>query len=186
MKNLFRIPALAALSLVLALPATALATPPAGTVLAGSITQSLNTANAYVGEPITLTGVTAPGAGISGATMYGTVTSVTRAGQGRAARLQLTMNRLVLSNGATYAVDGIVTGMQASTHTNALKEAAGAVGGMIVGNMIGKTIFHASGGGLLGAAGGFLIAKNNRQNMSVPAGSAVRVTLRSARRQARR
>jgi hypothetical protein len=57
---------------------------------------------------------------------------------------------------------------------------------MIVGNIIGKTIFHAATGigGFLGAAGGYLIAKNNRANVVVPQGSAVRVTLRSVRRQA--
>jgi hypothetical protein len=76
--------------------------------------------------------------------------------------------------------------MQANTKSNALKEVGGAVAGMLVGNMIGKTIFHTGIGGLLGAAGGFLIAKNNHQNVVVPAGTAVRVTLRSARRQASR
>lgn len=164
--------------------ASAIAAPVAGSQYAGVITTSVSTANAYVGEPITLTHVYSPGAGINGATMYGTVTKVVRAGQGRPAQLQMTFTRLTLPSGASYAIAGVVTGMQANTKNNALKEAGGAVAGMIVGNIIGKTIFHASGGGLIGAAGGFLIAKNNRENMSVPAGSAVRVTLRSVRRQA--
>jgi hypothetical protein len=120
--------------------------------------------------------------------MYGTVTRVIRAGQGRTAQLRMTFTRLVLPSGASYAIDGVVTGMQAQTKNNALKEVGGAVAGMIVGNIIGKTIFHASTGigGFLGAAGGYLIAKNNRQNVTVPSGSAVRVTLRTVRRQAGR
>jgi hypothetical protein len=78
----------------------------------------------------------------------------------------------------------VVTGWQATTKNNTLKEVAGAVGGLIVGNVLGKWIFHgASGGGLVGAAGGYLAAKNSRQNMVVSAGSRVQVQLVSARRQ---
>lgn len=162
------------------------AAPYAGAQYAGIITKSVNTSNAYVGEPVTLNRVTSEDGSVSGAHMYGTVTRVVRAGQGRKAQLQMTFTKLVLANGTTYAVDGVVTGMQAQTKSNALKEVGGAVAGMIVGNIIGKTIFHSGGGGFLGAAGGYLIARNNKENMSVPAGSAVRVTLRSVRRQARR
>ncbi len=96
----------------------------------------------------------------------------------------MTFTRLVLPSGATYAVDGVVTGMQAQTKNNVLKEAGGAIAGMAVGNMLGKTIFHVAGGGLVGLAGGFLLAKNNKADVTVSRGSAVRVTLRSVRRQA--
>lgn len=164
------------------------AAPYAGAQYAGIITTSVNTAHAYVGEHVTLSRVTSADGTVRNAHMYGTVTRLVRPGQGRPARLQMTFTRLVLANGTTYAIDGIVTGMQTQTKTNALKEVGGAVAGMIVGNIIGKTIFHAATGigGFLGAAGGYLIAKNNRANMTVPAGSAVRVTLRAVRRQARR
>lgn len=171
-----------------ALAATVLsATPPASAALAagshyaGVITTTVDTGSAHVGQPVRLVHVN--GSGVSNATMYGSVTKVVRAGQGRPAELQMTFTRLVLPSGTSYATDGVVTGMHANTKNNALKEAGGALAGMIVGNMIGKTVFHASGGGLIGAAGGFLIAKNNRQNMTVPAGTGVSVTLRSVRRQ---
>jgi hypothetical protein len=93
---------------------------------------------------------------------------------------------MVMSDGSTYAVDGVVTGMQAQTRTNAAKEAGGAVAGMLIGNAIGKTIFHAGGGGVVGAIGGFLVAKNNRQNMAIAAGTTVTVHMLSVRRQSRR
>lgn len=164
------------------------AAPYAGAQYAGVITSSVNSGNAVVGQSVTLTNVTSEDGSVKGARMYGTVTRVVRAGQGRPAQLQMTFTRLVLSNGTTYAINGVVTGMQAQTKSNALKEIGGAVAGMIVGNIIGKTIFHAGNGmgGFLGAAGGFLVAKNNKENMTVPQGSAVRVTLRSVRRQASR
>jgi hypothetical protein len=169
---------------VLAITPIASAAPVAGTQYAGTITKSVDSGSAYVGEPVTITHVSSEAGDVAGATMTGTVTKVVKAGQGRPAQLQMTFTRLRLRDGSTYAIDGVVTGMQANTKNNALKEAGGALAGMLVGNMIGKTIFHASGGGFLGAVGGFLVAKNSRQNMSVPAGSTVRVTLRSARRQA--
>jgi hypothetical protein len=74
--------------------------------------------------------------------------------------------------------------MKSTTKNNALKEVGGALGGMIVGNVLGKAV-GINGGGLAGAAGGFLLAKNSKQNMSIPAGSVVTVQLQSARRQAR-
>ncbi len=174
----------AAVLSVLFLAQAAGAAPYAGAQYAGVINSSVNTGSAYVGQSVTLTHVTSQDGTVAGARMYGTVTRVVRAGQGRTAGVQMTFNKLVLSNGTTYAVDGVVTGMQTQTKSNALKEAGGAVAGMIVGNIIGKTIFHTGMGGFLGAAGGYLLARNNRENVNVPAGSAVRVTLRTVRRQA--
>ncbi|HEY8296963.1 MAG TPA: glycine zipper domain-containing protein [Candidatus Baltobacteraceae bacterium] len=165
---------------------TALAAPTAGTTLNGTMTQSIDTKSAYVGQSVELTNVSSSdGSGaIRGGKIYGHVTRVVHAGQGRKAQLQITFDRLVLPSGSTYAVDGIVTGMQANTKNNTVKEAAGAVGGMILGNIVGKTVFHTGVGGLLGAAGGYIIARNNRENMSVPQGSVVKVKLLAARRQA--
>ncbi|HZT13131.1 MAG TPA: hypothetical protein VFA29_10015 [Candidatus Baltobacteraceae bacterium] len=162
--------------------AAALAAPSA-TQYAGVLSQSVDTKSAYVGQPVTLTHVTSQDGSVAGATMYGTVTSVTKPGQGKNAQIQMSFTKLVTTSG-TYAVSGVVTGMQAQTKSNAGKEVVGAVAGMLVGNMIGKAIFHASGGGFLGAIGGYLVAKNNRQNVSVPSGSVVRVSVRSVRRQA--
>lgn len=178
----------AAVVSILMVAQIASAAPYSGEQLAGVVTTSVDTKDAYVGEPVTLTRVSSEDGSVKNARMYGTVTRVVRAGQGRPAQLQITFTRLVLPNGRTYAVDGIVSGMQAQTKSNALKEVGGAVAGLIVGNIIGKTIFHASTGigGFLGAAGGYLVAKNNKQNMTVPSGSVIRVTLRSVRPQAHR
>lgn len=164
------------------LPASA--APSTGTQYAGIIAQTLDAKSAYAGEPVTLTHVTSSDGRISNGTMYGRVTHAVAPGQGRPAQVQMVFTKLVLPGQGTYAVDGVVTGMTAQTKSNAGKEAVGAVAGMLVGNAIGKTVFHMSGGGFLGAAGGYLIAKNNRADMTVPAGSAVHVELRSVRSQA--
>jgi hypothetical protein len=171
---------------VLLLPVAAAAQPAPGTSLNGTIQQSLDTKSVEVGQPVTLTNVTsADGSGaIVGARLAGEVSKVVRAGQGRPAQLQLLFTRLRLADGTTYSVSGLVTGMKATTKNNALKEVGGALGGMIVGNVLGKAV-GLNGGGIVGAAGGFLLAKNSKENMSIPAGSVVTVQLQSARRQAR-
>src|SRR5665213_514883 len=68
---------------------------------------------------------------------------------------------------------------------NTLNEAGGAVAGMIVGNIIGKKL-GTNAGGLVGAAGGYLYAKNAKQNVTIPANTPVTVQVLRARRQATR
>lgn len=162
------------------------AEPTAGTQYAGNVTQTIDTGTATVGQAVTLTNVVSEDGLVSGATMTGHVSQVVPAGSGKPAQLQIVFTNLTLKDGTQYAIDGAVTGMQTQTKSNATREIMGAAAGLIAGNVIAKTIFGATNGmgGFLGATGGFLIAKNMKQNMTVQQGSAVRVTLRSIRRQA--
>jgi hypothetical protein len=158
-----------------------------GTLLDGRITQDYSSNHAYVGEPVTLTNVSNDnGSGtVRNAKLYGIVSEVQKAGQGHPGKIAFSFTRLVLPSGATYSVDTTVTKMAANTKSNALKEAGGALAGMLIGNAIGKTLFHVGGGGIVGAAGGFLLAKNNRENINVTKGSVVQVHINSiTRRQA--
>src|SRR5438270_12744757 len=79
-----------------------------GSRVAGTLTTTVDSGSAYVGQPVQLSRVTSEDGTISGAHMYGTVTSVTKAGQGRPGRVSMTFTRLVLANGTTYAVNGLV------------------------------------------------------------------------------
>lgn len=173
----------AALALLLGLAG---ATPSADTQYAGNITQSIDTGNATVGQPVTLNNVVSQDGTVTGATMTGHVSHITPAGTGRPAQLEIVFTTLTLADGTQYAVDGVVTGMQAKTKSNVGREIFGAVAGMVAGNILAKTVFGATTGmgGFLGATGGYLVARNMKQNMTVTQGSAVRVTLRSIRRQA--
>ena len=155
-----------------------------GTELQGTITTSLNTANAFVGEDVTVDNVASENGAIEGATMRGIVTDVTKAGQGRNAQIALHFNYVTLANGTTYPIDGVTVHANVQTQNNAAKEVGGAVGGMLVGNALAKTLFSAAGGGIIGAVGGYLLAKNNRQNVTIPAGSLVAVRVVTPRRQA--
>jgi hypothetical protein len=159
-----------------------------GTLLNGTIDNNYSSNHAYVGQSVSLSNVTNDdGSGtVTGGRLYGTVVEVQKAGQGRPGKIAFHFNRLVTRSGAVYAVDGHVTEMKANTKNNTLKEAGGALAGMLVGNAIGKSLFHLGGGGIVGAAGGFLLAKNNHQDINVSAGSIVQVELTSVtRRQAR-
>ncbi len=155
-----------------------------GTLLNGTITKSYTSKSAYVGEPVELTNVTNDdGSGsVVGGRLYGTVTAVQKASQGRPGKIAFAFTKLVTSSGAVYAVNTNVTKMKANTKNNTLKEAGGALAGMLVGNMLGKTLFHLSGGGVVGAIGGFLLAKNNREDVTVPGGTIVQVHVDSITR----
>lgn len=148
----------------------------AGSMLNGTLNQNLSSNHAYVGEPVSLSNVS--GGGVNGGTLYGYVSAVQKAGQGRPGSIQLHFNRLV-ANGATYTVQTSVTNANVSTKNNTLKEAGGALAGMLVGNAIGKTVFHSGLGGVAGAAGGYMLAKNNRQDVNISAGSTVQVQVNS-------
>lgn len=157
---------------------------PSGTVLSGTLSTELNTKNANPGDTFTLNNVTtANGDGtITAATIYGHVVSVQRAGQGKRPQIQLAFDRIVTPDGRSQDIFGTVQSMQQKTPNNTGKEVLGAVVGDIVGNYLGKHL-GTDLGGIIGAGGGYLYAKNNSQNVSVPQGSQVSVQVTPGRQQ---
>ncbi|HTD34543.1 MAG TPA: hypothetical protein VK665_12825 [Candidatus Elarobacter sp.] len=180
-----RFTTLAAAAALAAVPLAALADVGPGTELSGTVDQAIDSKNAVVGQRFTMSNVHSQDNNINGATLYGHVCDVQSASQGRAAKLQLCVDKLHTRSGNSYALDGRVTAAQVNTKSNALNEAGGAVAGMIVGNIIGKKIGTGA-GGLLGAAGGYLYAKNAKQNVTIPSNTPVTVQVLRARRQASR
>jgi hypothetical protein len=174
----------AVLTMVFVATLTASAAPQVGALLDGTIDQNLSSNHAFAGQTVSLSNVTSDDGSrsVHGARLYGHVSEVQRAGQGRPGRLRLDFTTLVLANGTRYAISTTVTNMRVETKSNALKEAGGALAGMLVGNAVGKTLFGGSAGGPIGAAGGFLLARNNRQDVNIPAGSVVQVQLNSVTR----
>ena len=157
-------------------PAVRADAPEPGMHFDGTLFESVSSKSAKVGDQVALINVNSTDGTIHNARMFGHVASVTRAGQGRSAQVLLEFDTLQLANGTTYPVVGQVTQVQVKTTNNAAKEVLGTVGGMIVGNILGKWL-GTNAGGVLGAAGGFLVAKNNREDVSVPANSNVAVRL---------
>ncbi len=180
MRKLSSLAAAAALAFI---PLAASAAITAGTMLTGNLDQSLNSKDAQVGQRFTMSGVHSQDNNINGATIYGHVCDVQRAGQGTPGKIQLCFDKLRTASGNSYTLDGRATNVQQNTKSNVVNEAGGAVAGMILGNIIGKKI-GTNLGGLLGAAGGYVYAKNAKQQVTIPQHAVVTVQVLRAYRQA--
>ena len=159
-------------------PALAASAIPPGTNIFGVLSTDLNTKSANVGDGFSLQVVRPYPNGDSsyaGAYVRGHVANVMRASQGRKAELDLSFDSIVLPNGASAPLTAHVVKLEQKQQTAIPQQAAGAGVGMIVGNIIGKTIFHTGLGGVVGAAGGFAYANNLKTNFSVPKNSQVTI-----------
>ncbi len=143
-----------------------------GTTLYGTLNQTFDSGKTQVGQPFSLSNVTSTDGSVHGATIYGHVIDVVKAGQGTPGKIELGYDKVRLSNGRTYAISGRTTNLTVNTKNNALKEGIGAVVGLVAGNILGKWV-GTNIGGVVGAGAGFLYAKNNRQNVTVPSNSSV-------------
>ena len=173
-----------AIALTLAIiPAVALAQVTGGTTLSGTLDQTLSSANAQVGQTFTISNAHSSNYNINGATIYGHVVSVQHAGQGTPGKLELVIDKVNTRSGNVYAATGYVSDAQMTTKKNTTNEVVGAVAGGIVGSLLGHGGGGKTFGTLAGAAGGYLYAKNARQNVSMASGTNVSVALSTARRQ---
>lgn len=176
--------AAAALSLAFVLPVAALAqtvTLDKGETLTAQVQNTLDTGKAYAGERFTARVVPPYPRGdtdLANAVVNGEVTKVVAAGQGRKPELYLSFNSITLQNGTSYPLNAQMTDAAQKKQTrNGGHVALTTLGGLIAGNIIGKTIFHTNAGGLLGAAGGFLVGYNKKSNIVLKSGSNVTLTL---------
>jgi uncharacterized membrane protein len=123
--------------------------------------------------------VTAPYATkyLRGAVVYGHVSEIQSAGQGRTAHLQLALDSVAEADRQTAPISGYSTSIAEikdnTTARKALGAGAGAaVGSQTVGRLLGGTLGSVV--GLVGgAAGGYAYAKNNRPNFDVATGASM-------------
>ena len=170
-----------AVALTLAfIPIIAAAQLTGGTTLTGTLDQDLNSGNAQVGQTFTISNAHSSNYNVNGATIYGHVVAVQRAGQGTPGKIELAVDKVNTRSGNVYAATGYVTDAPVTTKNNTTKEAVGGIAGAVVGSLLGHGSTTAV---LAGAAGGYLLAKNNRQNVTLSAGSTINVQLSQARRQ---
>ncbi len=147
--------------------ASAIAT---GTEINGVLMTDLDSGKSQVGDGFAMR-VTSPypngDPSFANAVVRGHVASVVGAGQGRKASMGLAFDSLVLSNGARAPISGRVLNVEQKQKSAILQQAAGAGVGMIVCNILGKSVLHTGLGGLAGAAGGFLYANNLKTNFTI-------------------
>jgi hypothetical protein len=179
MKPIHQLIASTAAALTIALPLAANASPlylSAGSMVTSKINQTIDSGSAHAGDKFTMT-MTSPypngNGAYSSALLYGHVVQAVSAGQGRNAVLTFAVDRLVMSNGRQGAVSMKLQSQETQRHNNMSNVAMTAVAGMLVGNMIGKTVFKSNLGGAAGLIAGALYANNTRTNVSLRQGSVV-------------
>lgn len=178
-----RIPALAMI-LAFVLPAAALAqtvTLSQGQQINIQMQDTIDSGSAYAGEHFTAR-VAAPYPNddptFADAIVHGTVIKVVPAGQGRNPELHFSWDSITLQNGSSYPLNAeMTTGGAQQQNRNGGHVALTTIGGMIAGNILGKTIFHTNAGGAIGAATGFLVGYNKKANIVLKQGSNVQLTL---------
>jgi hypothetical protein len=153
-----------------------------GTVINARLNEALDSGSANVGDTFTMTVIPPYPSGdplFQGATISGVVTKAVRAGQGRNPEIVIHPRYVRLADGSTAPVYGDVTSVAAnkSSGETAAKAAGGALLGMLVGNAIGKTVFHSSAGGAVGLIGGAMLGANSKSNFTIPAGANATVQL---------
>ncbi|HEV7180719.1 MAG TPA: hypothetical protein VGN11_12675, partial [Candidatus Baltobacteraceae bacterium] len=131
-----------------------------GAQINGRLRTDLNTGNAHVGDRFVMDVVPPYPSGnpdFQGAIIAGEVTTVTAAGQGKKPALGLQFDYLRLADGSTVDISATMTQDQRKQEqASGGHVALTTLGGMLLGNVLGKTIFHTGGGGIVGAAGGLL------------------------------
>ncbi len=169
-----------AASFALALPALA-ATVPTGTQIhAKMISQDIRTNKAHVGDQVIFE-VVPPYASkyLSGAKVYGHVSSVRSAGQGRSADMRIALSTIVFPTGESKAISGSITQLTEVKDNTIARKALGAGAGMAVGSQtIGRIIGGGAGGviGMLGgAAAGLAYASNDKPNFNVAKGASATI-----------
>ena len=110
------------------------------------------------------------------ATVYGHVSDVVKASQGRKAYLGLSFDKIVLRDGRSAHLTGHVIAATTTQQNMIARDAIGAGVGMIVGNYLGKHV-GTNLGGAAGAAGGYLYASNMKANLNLAKGAQVQLQL---------
>lgn len=167
-----RIAAFALISTLISLPLAALADTyykPAGVTMTGTIQQEINTKNAQSGQRFTM--VTS-----GGSTIYGHISQVDRANIGRKAHVKLNFDYIRFPDGSTSPIHATLESVQQKHPINYVQGAGQVLGGMVVGNILGKAV-GTNLGGLAGLAGGALLAANTATNIDIPAGSQATIRL---------
>jgi len=179
MSTLRQVIASAAGAIVIALPLVAFAGPgylSAGTMVTSKMNQTIDSGSAHSGDKFSMT-VVAPYPNsksvYNNAQLYGHVTQVVSAGQGQNPVLEFALDRIVLADGRVANVKMTLQTQETQKHNNIGNVALTAAAGMIVGNMIGKTLFKSNLGGAAGLVAGALYANNKRTNVSMRQGSVV-------------
>lgn len=179
MKKNYRFLAALTAAVLISVPAVLYAQISPGTQMVGELDRELSSKDTQAGQQFKLTNVNSSAYEINGATVYGHVSSVQRAGAGTKGQIKLAVDKINTRSGNIYKVTGYTSNVKVNTKKNTGREAAAAAAGALVGGLLGGW------GAIIGGTGGFLVAKNVHENVTIPAGSLVTIDITQARKQPR-
>jgi hypothetical protein len=132
----------------------------AGTVISGHVTQEISSKTAQDGQRFSIETD-------GGSVIHGHLAQVARANIGRKAHLQLVFDRIRFSDGTSAPLHATLVSVTKKAQPNYVRAAGTVLGGMIAGNILGKAL-GTNAGGLIGAAGGGLLAANTTSDIDIP------------------
>ena len=171
---------IAAFALVLCGFSAVRADVPAGTNVFATLQQTLDTRSARVGDAVTMvvTGVVpadAPdAAALQGATIRGHVQQAYAATPTKKAYIGIAFDTITFVDGRTFPYPAKILALQKKKSVNAVQAAGEILTGMVVGNMLFKSVGSPA-GGAVGAMGGVVYASQMSQNFKIPASSTVKM-----------
>ena len=142
---------------------------PAGSTIDAKLQQEISTKSAQEGQRFTM--LTA-----SGSKIYGHLSEVVAASPARKAHVKFNFDLIQFDDGTRTTLHASLAGITQKKATSYVTAAGEALGGMIVGNILGKKL-GTNAGGLVGLAGGALLAANTAYNIDIPEGAAARIIL---------
>lgn len=142
---------------------------PAGATIDGTLQQEIDSKSAQDGQRFAIRTA-------SGTIINGHLSQVVGAKVGRKAHLTLNLDTIRFSDNTSLPIRAQVIGVEQKRQTNIGQAAGTILGGMIAGNILGKAI-GTNAGGLIGIGAGGLLAANTSSNLTIPAGSVIRIKL---------
>jgi hypothetical protein len=142
---------------------------PAGSTLDATLQNEVNTKTAQDGQRFRMKTA-------SGSIIYGHLSEVNAATPTRKAHVKFNFDLIQFDDGTRAPLSASLQGITQKKSINYATGAGEVLGGMILGNILGKKL-GTNAGGLVGLAGGALLASNTAYNIDIPAGAAAKIVL---------
>jgi hypothetical protein len=155
---------------------------PAGTNVFATLQQTLDTRSARAGDAVimTVTGIVPPdspdAAALQGATIRGHVQQAFAATPTKKAYIGIAFDTITFADGRTFPYPAKIIALQKKKSVNAAQAAGEVLVGMVVGNMLFKSVGSPA-GGAIGAMGGVVYASQMSQNFKIPSNSTVKMQM---------
>jgi hypothetical protein len=153
---------------------------PTGTDVFATLQQTLDTRSARAGDAVVMivSGVLPPdapdAAALQGATIRGHVQQAFAATPTKKAYIGILFDTITLTDGRTFPYPAKIIALQKKRSINPAQAAGEVLVGMVVGNMLFKSVGSPA-GGAVGAIGGVVYASQMAQNFKIPSNSTVKM-----------